>query len=175
MNNDNELNDKMKETLKSLGITPEEYLKSVDSFVEKWVKEELEKQKKKDEFISSKQINIVIEKIYTYFKSGQAEVIDSDDFFYRPEVSPITEDEFYLFFNVISEYGRMLNLICQEEHNSFPHEGFCMTYKDIRLYLRVMSGQGTCYQIWYYLPNDKDWCSNMEFTFSSLGTLPIDL
>lgn len=152
----------------------EKMKESADEYIKELIETEKKKEQEKRDFISTKQINIVMEKLYNVFKSERIVELNSNDYSYNTpklEGLDITKKEFYLLFDIIKEYGDMLGLVCQEEYNQFPHKAYCLTYKDVNIYFRVMSGQGTIYQIWCLPDEDSYWQDGMSFTYSSLGYL----
>ena len=142
---------------------------AIQIHLDEWIAELEQKENEKQEFVSSKRINEVIEKVYQYLLSNNT--IWDEDIAYFPEKHPISMTEFNLLFNSICEYGELLGLICAEEDNPFFNFAYCTTYKDMNMYFSSMSGQGTIRCINCMSDDDKDWKLGCVFTFSSMGTL----
>lgn len=138
-----------------------EFRKPAEEDIQVFIEELNAKEQMNNLFIKNK-MDETIEKIYNYLLSAEYKYIDNENLACYPEKYPVNRHDFQLVFGAILNYAQEKRLNSCEEENHFPNQLCFMIYKDMKITLFTMSGQGTHEQM---LCDYEGWYDEISFHY----------
>jgi hypothetical protein len=143
---------------KLCNLTDDEINKLVDQIIEHEKQDRAEHEK----FAVTRQ-GIIMEDVYDYLKTNNV-MIDSEELSYFPNKFFFSYREFEMLADNILEYAMNNNKLI---YNELDEKSCGIKYKDMKIIVRIISGQGTSIQMRTDLVNEY-WNEDKKFDYKSL-------